>query len=145
MKTTILFIPLLVVLVYFHDVECKKMNMDQIRAAMKGVRKNCQSQIGASSELLDNAAQKGEFPPDPKLQCYIKCILTMSKAMRNDVIRPDIIKNQAELMLAEDISERMKTTIDTCFPGVTSSDPCEAAWQFAKCYYATDSSIYFIP
>ncbi|XP_043504616.1 general odorant-binding protein 72-like [Polistes fuscatus] len=93
------------------------------------------------TELLDNASQKGEFPPDPKLQCYLKCIMTLSKAMRNDEFRPDVMKTQAELMLTEDLSERIKETIDKCFPSITSSDPCEAAWQFAKCYYETDSSV----
>ncbi|KAI4473196.1 hypothetical protein M0802_016262 [Mischocyttarus mexicanus] len=81
------------------------MSIDQIRTAVKSARKTCANQVGASKELLDNAAEKGEFPPDPKLQCYLKCIMTLSKAV------------------------------------ITSSDPCEAAWQFSKCYYETDSSV----
>lgn len=121
------------------------MNMDQIRNVVKSARKTCASQVGASKELLDNASQKGEFPPDPKLQCYFKCVLVLSKAMKNDQLRPEVMKTQAELMLTDDLSERIKVTIDKCFPSITSSDSCEAAWQFAKCYYETDSSIYFIP
>ncbi|XP_015182720.1 PREDICTED: general odorant-binding protein 56d-like [Polistes dominula] len=145
MKATIIFAILIVVLANFHDAESKKMSMEQIRNAVKSARKTCANQAGASKELLDNASQKGEFPPDPKLQCYLKCIMTLSKAMRNDEFRPDVMKTQAELMLTEDLSERIKETIDKCFPSITSSDPCEAAWQFSKCYYETDSSIYFIP
>ncbi|KAL2745766.1 general odorant-binding protein 56d-like [Vespula maculifrons] len=117
------------------------MNMDQIRNVVKSARKTCASQVGASKELLDNASQKGEFPPDPKLQCYFKCVLILSKAMKNDQLRPEVMKTQAELMLTNDLSERIKVTIDKCFPSITSSDSCEAAWQFAKCYYETDSSI----
>lgn len=146
MRAIILLVStLLVGLVYFQDVECKKMDMELIRAAVKGVRKTCQSQVGAPKDLLDNSSQKGEFPPDPKLQCYLKCVMTLSKAMRNDVLRPDVMKTQADLMLNEDLSERVKDAIDVCFPSVTSSDPCEAAWQFAKCWYEKDSTIYFIP
>lgn len=145
MKATILLISVFVVLAIFHNVESKKMNMDQIRNVVKSARKTCASQVGASKELLDNASQKGEFPPDPKLQCYFKCVLVLSKAMKNDQLRPEVMKTQAELMLTDDLSERIKVTIDKCFPSITSSDSCEAAWQFAKCYYETDSSIYFIP
>ncbi|XP_014604975.1 PREDICTED: general odorant-binding protein 56d [Polistes canadensis] len=145
MKAAIIFVILIVVLANFHDAESKKMSMEQIRTAIKSARKTCANQVGASKELLDNASQKGEFPPDPKLQCYFRCIMTLSKAMRNDEFRPDVMKTQAELMLTEDLSERIKETIDKCYPSITSSEPCEAAWQFAKCYYETDSSIYFIP
>ncbi|XP_047361835.1 uncharacterized protein LOC124953878 [Vespa velutina] len=145
MRATILLISLFVVLANVYNVESKKMNMDQIRNVVKSARKTCASQIGASKELLDNAAQKGEFPPDPKLQCYLKCIMVLSKAMKNDQLRPEVMKTQAELMLIEEISERIKETIDKCYPSITSSDACEASWQFAKCYYETDSSIYFIP
>ncbi|XP_046830590.1 uncharacterized protein LOC124429403 [Vespa crabro] len=119
----------------------KKMNIDQIRNVVKSARKTCASQIGASKELLDNAVQKGEFPPDPKLQCYFKCILVLSKAMKNDQLRPEVMKTQVELMLIDEISERIKETIDKCYPSITSSDACEASWQFVKCYYETDSSV----
>ncbi|XP_035740320.1 uncharacterized protein LOC118449626 [Vespa mandarinia] len=145
MRATILLISLFVVLANLYNVESKKMDMDQIRNVVKSARKTCASQIGASKELLDNAAQKGEFPPDPKLQCYLKCIMVLSKAMKNDQLRPEVMKTQAELMLIDEISERIKETIDKCYPSITSSDACEASWQFAKCYYETDSSIYFIP
>ncbi|KAL2719253.1 general odorant-binding protein 72-like [Vespula squamosa] len=102
---------------------------------MKAAARKC-----GALELLDNASQKGEFPPDPKLQCYFKCVLVLSKAMKNDQLRPEVMKTQAELMLTDDLSERIKVTIDKCAPSITSSDSCEAAWQFAKCYYETDSS-----
>lgn len=36
--------------------------------------------------------------------------------MKNDQLRPEVMKTQAELMLTNDLSERIKVTIDKCFP-----------------------------
>lgn len=36
--------------------------------------------------------------------------------MKNDQLRPEVMKTQAELMLSDDLSERIKETIDKCYP-----------------------------
>lgn len=36
--------------------------------------------------------------------------------MKNDQLRPEVMKTQAELMLTDDLSERIKETIDKCYP-----------------------------
>lgn len=117
------------------------MNIAQARKAVAAVRKGCAKKSGASDEIVENAS-KGDFPPDPALQCYLKCLLDKSKATKNDMPDKSIMLQQADIMLNSNIVERFKEVVVICSDAVTSTEPCEAASQFIKCCYETDSSVY---
>lgn len=132
-----------IVLFSFRSTEAK-MTIEQAKKAVAGMRKACAKKSGANDELINNA-NNGEFPPDPKLQCYQKCILDKMKVTKDGMLEMNTMLQQADIMLNSDIVGRIKEVISTCAQQISSTEPCEAAWQFVKCYYEADSSLYFFP
>lgn len=77
--------------------------------------------------------------------CYMKCVLTQTKAMKGDEIMWDFFVKNARVMILDEYFPRITHLVETCKNEVTSTDGCEAAWQFSICTYATDSELYIIP
>ncbi|XP_076172748.1 odorant binding protein 6 [Ptiloglossa arizonensis] len=135
-----LLIALTFVLTTVRDTESKKMTIEEVKAAVKGLRKVCARKNDTPKELLDGQ-HRGEFPKDERLTCYMKCILTTTKSMKNDQIMYDWFLNNARLMLVEEYYDRVESSVTRCREEVTATDGCEVAWEFGKCIYATDPEV----
>ncbi|XP_053972456.1 uncharacterized protein LOC128873140 [Hylaeus volcanicus] len=139
-----LLIAFMLVLITVRDTESKKMTIEEAKKAVKNLRKVCAKKTNAPKELLDGQ-HKGEFPKDEKLMCYMKCVLTTSKTMKNDEIMYDWFINNARLMLMEEYADRVQYAVELCRSKATATEGCELAWQFGKCIYETDSELYLAP
>ncbi|XP_053997019.1 uncharacterized protein LOC128886313 [Hylaeus anthracinus] len=139
-----LLIAFMLVLITVRDTESKKMTIDEAKKTIKNLRKVCSKKTDAPKELLDGQ-HRGEFPKDEKLMCYMKCILTSTKTMKNDEIMYDWFINNARLMLIEEYATRVQHAVELCRSTVTATEGCELAWEFGKCIYATDSELYLAP
>nr|QHN69053.1 odorant binding protein 12 [Sirex noctilio] len=128
-----------VVVISIENVE--SMTRAQIENGMKIMRKVCQPKFGVSNDILD-AAMEGHFPADRALQCYQKCVLGLMKVLKNDKIQLESLLKEIGKILPSDMIERSKEVSIECVPKATSEDACEAAWQFVKCYYETDKTMY---
>ncbi|KAK0163584.1 hypothetical protein PV327_007252 [Microctonus hyperodae] len=131
----------IVILIVFHiqDNEAR-MTMAQVQNAMKPVYKNCVAKSGVSKEMVAKT-HEGEFPPDPKLQCYYACIFRMMKILdSNDKLDINVALKQIDLMLPEPRVIPTKEVSQSCYDKITSTDPCESSWQWTKCCYETNPS-----
>ncbi|XP_043251529.1 uncharacterized protein LOC122396866 isoform X1 [Colletes gigas] len=139
-----LLVAFMVVLMTVKETESKKMTIEDAKKAIKNLRKTCSKKNDTPKELLDGQF-KGEFPKDERLMCYMKCILTSTKTMKNDEILYDWFIKNAHLMLTPEWAERVENTINACKPRVTATDGCEMAWQFGQCVFETDPELYLLP
>ncbi|KAG7197356.1 hypothetical protein KM043_018463 [Ampulex compressa] len=140
----LVLLTVLMAVLHLEEVHGKKMSMEEIKVAVAGLRKYCIKETGAQKSLVVKT-QEGEFPPDPALQCYLKCVLESMKGIRKDALQEELLLRQSDLMINDDIAPPIKAGISKCAKEATSSDICELAWQFAKCYYAYDPELYFFP
>lgn len=128
------------------NAESKKMSFEQIREALGPVRKLCIERVKVDPKMIDEA-NKGNFVPDRKLQCYFKCMLVMTKVMTKDdeVIQMAFVRN-AQLMLLDELVEPVIKAFQHCQNvAIQEIEGCELAYQMAKCYYEYDSSLVFYP
>nr|AQN78384.1 odorant-binding protein 6 [Meteorus pulchricornis]AQN78388.1 odorant-binding protein 10 [Meteorus pulchricornis] len=117
----------------------------QIRESMKPIGDACIPETGVCEEMLAKT-QQGEFPADPELQCYYACVFRMMEVMNgNDQIDTDMVMDKIDAMLPEDLAQRVKENSKICFSKITSNDLCVMSWEFTKCFYELDSSLFFFP
>nr|UEN71168.1 odorant-binding protein 3 [Gregopimpla kuwanae] len=120
------------------------MTMEQMENAAKGFRNVCQPKTGADPAILEGM-KRGEFPPDPKFQCYTKCVMTMLKSLKNGKPVLETLLKQINIMMPTDMHERTSAVARNCVTLDFNEDPCVAAWQFVKCQYETDPGVFFFP
>ena len=142
--SVILLVALTLVFLAVRNAESKKLTIEEAKKTIKNLRKVCAKKNDTPKELLDGQ-HRGEFPKEQSLMCYMRCILTTTKTMKNDVIMFDWFINNARLMLEEQYIPRVEHLVETCRSQVTATEGCEVAWQFGKCAFETDSELYLAP
>ncbi|EFN77139.1 hypothetical protein EAI_07002 [Harpegnathos saltator] len=62
-------------------------------------------------------ANKGNFVPDRKLQCYFKCMMVMTKTMsKDDKVQRQSFTRTVQIMLEEKYVEPVLKAIEHCGP-----------------------------
>ncbi|XP_043285564.1 uncharacterized protein [Venturia canescens] len=140
---TFLMVAGLLVILNFSETEAR-MTLPQLRNAVKGLAKGCINKSGVSQEMLA-LARKGDFQDDHPLQCYYLCIYGQMKIAKDGVLLLDVMYKNMDMMMPLDMIERSKEVALKCFNEMDSDDACVRSWQFTKCYWDTDQSIFFIP
>nr|UEN71167.1 odorant-binding protein 2 [Gregopimpla kuwanae] len=125
-------------------LKSKRMTVPQLRNALKGMAKTCLSKTGVDPGIAA-ATRKGEFPPDPKLQCYFLCVFGQMKILKEGKLSLDSINKQIDAVMVTDVIARAKEVSAGCYDSADSTEFCEHSWQFIKCFFETDQSIYFFP
>ncbi|THK33083.1 general odorant-binding protein 69a [Diachasma alloeum] len=146
MKSGILLgLAILLVAQSFENAEAK-MTIPQVTNMLMPMRKTCIQKTGASADLVD-APKTGPMPDDPSLKCYYSCLLKMVKVVTKEGLPnyENMVKQMDMMLPADDLTARLKDVINLCAPKVTSTEPCEANWQFIKCFYETDKNVCFFP
>ncbi|XP_014221521.1 general odorant-binding protein 83a-like [Trichogramma pretiosum] len=140
------FTCLMVLLVVQHYplVQCKKMNIEELKGFTKPLTKTCKTKTGISEATLAQIAKR-EFPPDPVLKCYFRCIAQMGKMMdkKGNLILENMIK-QVELLIVDDISPRVKSVFTECFGEMTAEESCQLAFDFIMCIERIDQELNII-
>ncbi|XP_076382365.1 general odorant-binding protein 72-like isoform X1 [Megalopta genalis] len=125
--------------------ESKKMTLEEAKNSVIHLKKPCQKKTNVTEELLDGL-QKGEFPRDERLMCFMKCILTATKSMRHDEVQYDWILRNARLMLEEKYLPRVEHVVEVCRERVPATlNGCEIAWELGKCVWDVDSELILDP
>nr|ALG36140.1 odorant binding protein 7 [Sclerodermus sp. MQW-2015] len=126
-----------------HRADCA-MTLEQMEKVAKGFRNNCMSKTGADSAAVDGI-KKGQFPDDHNVKCYAYCIMKVMRTMNDANIDKDMLIKQIEIFFPEDLQARLKATTEKCVPQATSSDKCEAAYQYVQCTQQADPDAFFFP
>ncbi|KAJ1528312.1 hypothetical protein ONE63_006734 [Megalurothrips usitatus] len=104
--------------------EDQKQLMGQLREA-------CMGETGVDAAALDGCLS-GNFPDDPKLKCYMKCVYQQMTVMDDDgMVDADMMLT----MLPEDIQPKAEGILNAC-KDVHGADACDNAMLFNKCLYA---------
>nr|ASA40280.1 OBP6 [Trichogramma japonicum] len=142
----VVFACLMVLLVAQHHlpVQCKKMNIEELKGFSKPLTKSCKTKTGISEVILAQVAKR-EFADDPVLKCYFKCIAQMGKMMdkKGNLILENMLK-QVELLIIEELSPRVKKVFTQCFEEMTVKEPCQLAFDFIMCIERTDQELNII-
>ncbi|KAL6267323.1 hypothetical protein P5V15_000398 [Pogonomyrmex californicus] len=145
MKGDGIFLISLVLIVILHNVESKRMSFDEIKEALQPIKKICIDRVKVDPKLIENA-NKGNFVPDRKLQCYFKCMMLMTKVMKNDKIVEQALVQIAEIMLLEELLDPVMKAISNCRDTTLKPmEGCELAYEVTKCYYDYDPTLRFYP
>ncbi|XP_029678283.1 general odorant-binding protein 69a-like isoform X1 [Formica exsecta] len=132
-----------VLIANLQNTESKRMSLDEIKIALLPVREVCIERVSVNPKMIDDA-NNGNFVPDRKLQCYYKCLLLMTKVMKNDQIIEKALHNIVQFMLNEDLASPVENAIKHCQPIMSKSiDGCELAYETVKCFYDSNSLILF--
>ncbi|XP_031841764.2 odorant binding protein 6 [Nomia melanderi] len=142
--SVILVAALMLVLATIRSAESKKVTLDEAKNTVKNLRKPCAKKTDAPKDLLDGQ-HRGEFPKDERLMCYMKCILTTTKTIKNDEVQYEWFIKNARLMLEEKYVPRVEHVVEVCRNKVTAKEGCEVAWEFGVCVWETDSELYIAP
>ncbi|XP_058803694.1 general odorant-binding protein 72-like [Phymastichus coffea] len=136
----------LVIIVIMHKTVDSKMTIDQIKNTMKPYKNKCLRVTGVDPDIVEGT-KSGNFPSDPKLMCFTKCIYNMMKVIKNDDLSLKEIFKTVDLMVPDEYVPQMKKIIEDCLgkANTKTSDLCEKSWLLSKCFYESDSSLYFFP
>nr|ANT46043.1 odorant-binding protein 14 [Microplitis mediator] len=119
--------------------------VEQIESMMKPLGNNCVSKVGLSPELQE-ANRKKEFPEEKPFMCYLHCLARVTKVFdKNNQIDLEGTLKQVRLVMPDHLVEGSVKAYTVCSRAAISEDPCEKAFQYAKCYYETDAPSYFYP
>ncbi|KAG7197355.1 hypothetical protein KM043_018462 [Ampulex compressa] len=140
----LVLLTILMAVLHVEEVHGRKMSLEEIKEAIIGLRKYCIKETGAQRSLVLKT-HEGEFPPDPALQCYLKCLLESMKGIRKGALQEETMLRQSDLMLHDDVAPIVKAAISQCVKQVTGSNDCELSWQFLKCSYELNPQLYFFP
>ncbi|OXU19762.1 hypothetical protein TSAR_009702 [Trichomalopsis sarcophagae] len=144
MKLTLQLIALVSLVAIFKTTE-SKMTMDQIKNTLKPFKNSCIKKISPDVAMVE-ATKSGQFPEDATLMCFLKCVLSMMKVMKNGEILLPSIMQQIDIMMPDEYVETMKEICTNCYEmSLKVDDGCEKAYVFVKCYYNTNSELYFFP
>ncbi|XP_076547040.1 odorant binding protein 9 isoform X1 [Osmia lignaria lignaria] len=94
------------------------------------IRKDCRRESKVSWAAL-RRMKSGDFEQDdPRLKCYLKCFMARNGILDSD---GEINVQRALRHLPRSLQDSSRKLFNTCksVPGI---DPCDKAFQIAKCY-----------
>ncbi|XP_033210140.1 general odorant-binding protein 56d-like isoform X2 [Belonocnema kinseyi] len=122
----------------------KKMDINALRKATMGLKPGCVKASGVAEELADGVT-RGEYPPDPNLMCYLKCLLQKLKGVKNGKISVEMMTAQTRAIVEESVADQIISAINACGHFTDQEDICKAAYDYSKCYWEFDRTVCFFP
>lgn len=145
MQTIFLLFVAFLSAVNLHYAESKRLSFEEIREALQPIKKLCIERTRVDPKLVEDA-NKGKWVPERRHQCYYKCILLMTKAMKNDEIMAEQFVRVVETMLLEELVDPVMNAMVHCAPIATQPlEACELAYSLAKCFYDYDPAMVIYP
>ncbi|XP_058803693.1 uncharacterized protein LOC131671347 [Phymastichus coffea] len=147
MKVHVAIAILVVTSTHFESMVCaKKMNIAEIKEALKPISRSCKTKTGLSDELLAGT-MNGLWPRDRSLMCYFKCAAVTLKLMTKEgELTISNINKQLNMLIADELVPRVKEILESCLATVIkSNDACEFAFDMMVCSYNIDPELYFLP
>nr|WJN66527.1 odorant-binding protein 5 [Leptocybe invasa] len=144
MKLLIQITAFVLILLVSENVNAK-MTMDQIKNTLKPFKTSCLKKTGVDADLVEGT-KAGHFPEERSLMCFTKCVMQMMKVAKNGEILVNAMMQQVDLMMPDEyVDEMKKIIIDCANEASTKEDACEVTFTFVKCFYRSNSDLYFFP
>ncbi|XP_046743568.1 general odorant-binding protein 83a-like isoform X2 [Diprion similis] len=114
----------------------KSMADDGLAEMMKMLHDTCVGETGVAEDVVI-AAKAGNFAEDPKLKCFMLCLL-------NEVSAFDDGEIDIETLIAiipESMAAQVEPIIRNCGV-IKGSDDCDTAFLTNKCWYNENPALY---
>ncbi|XP_012281356.1 general odorant-binding protein 83a isoform X2 [Orussus abietinus] len=99
--------------------------------ARADIRRECRKQSGVSWAALKKLKAGDLEVTDAKLKCYVKCFM-----QKNGLVSEtgDVDVEKAVKHFPENLQKDARNVLRRCVDRPKSTEPCEKAFQVAKCY-----------
>nr|ALS03857.1 odorant-binding protein 9 [Ectropis obliqua] len=114
---------------------------DEMNEIIQTIHDACVGNTGVSEEDITNC-ENGIFKEDPKLKCYMFCLLEESSLADEDgVVDYDMLLS----LIPEEYYDRTSKMILGCkHEDAPGKDKCQSAFDVHKCSYQKDPDLYFL-
>nr|QGH51242.1 putative odorant binding protein 6 [Conopomorpha sinensis] len=106
---------------------------------MKMLRDNCGEESGVDITIVEKINEGMDMTPDPKLKCYMKCIMETAGMMSEGVVDVEAIL----AMLPEEFSKKNAHLFEKCGTQ-KGSDDCDTAYRTQECWQKANKAEYFL-
>nr|UDM59898.1 putative odorant binding protein 11 [Corcyra cephalonica] len=114
--------------------------MDEEMAELaKMLHDNCGEEVGVDLSLVDKVNAGADLMPDPKLKCYIKCIMETAGMMSDGEMDVEAVLG----LLPEDLSKKNGDLLRTCGTK-KGADDCDTAYLTQVCWQKGNKADYFL-
>jgi hypothetical protein len=115
------------------------MDEEMAELAKMMLHDNCGAETDVDLSLVDKVNAGAALMPDPKLKCYIKCIMETAGMMTDGVMDVDAVL----ALLPEDMRRRNEADFRRCGT-VTGADHCDTAFLTQVCWQTSNKADYFL-
>uniref|UniRef100_A0A0K8TUT3 Antennal Binding Protein X n=1 Tax=Epiphyas postvittana TaxID=65032 RepID=A0A0K8TUT3_EPIPO len=114
--------------------------MDEEMAELaKMLHDNCGEETGADLSLVDKVNAGADLMPDPKLKCYIKCIMETAGMLTDGEVDVEAVI----ALLPEDMAAKNGPALRKCGTQ-KGADDCDTAFLTQVCWQTANKAEYFL-
>nr|AGM38607.1 odorant binding protein [Chilo suppressalis] len=114
--------------------------MDEEMAELaKMLHDNCGEETGADLSLVDKVNAGADLMPDPKLKCYLKCIMETAGMMTEGVVDVEAVL----ALLPDDMRAKNEQNLRGCGTQ-KGADHCDTAFLTQLCWQKANKADYFL-
>lgn len=112
---------------------------DEMAELAKMLHDNCGEETGADLSLVDKVNAGADLMPDPKLKCYIKCIMETAGMLTDGEVDVEAVI----ALLPEDMAKKNGDTLRACGTQ-KGADDCDTAFLTQVCWQKANKAEYFL-
>ncbi|XP_073963208.1 general odorant-binding protein 69a-like [Choristoneura fumiferana] len=112
---------------------------DEMAELAKMLHDNCGEETGVDLSLVDKVNAGADLMPDPKLKCYIKCIMETAGMLTDGEVDVEAVI----ALLPEDMAKKNGDTLRGCGTQ-KGADDCDTAFLTQVCWQKTNKAEYFL-
>ncbi|CAG9794942.1 unnamed protein product [Diatraea saccharalis] len=112
---------------------------EEMAELAKMLHDNCGEESGVDLSLVDKVNAGADLMPDPKLKCYIKCIMETAGMMSEGEIDIEAVL----AMLPEDLKTKNEGSLRGCGTQ-KGADDCDTAFLTQVCWQKANKADYFL-
>ncbi|XP_026754073.1 general odorant-binding protein 69a [Galleria mellonella] len=112
---------------------------DDMAELIKMVHDSCGEETGVDFGLVDKVNAGADLMPDPKLKCYIKCLMVTGGMMSDGEVDIDAVLT----LLPENIGKKNEPLLRGCGTK-KGADDCDTAFLTQVCWQNANKADYFL-
>ncbi|XP_068625448.1 general odorant-binding protein 69a-like [Battus philenor] len=112
---------------------------DEMAELARMLRENCVEETGVDMALLDAINTGAAITPDPKLKCYMKCVMETAGMMTDGVVDVEAVV----AIMPDDMRRKNEAPVRGC-GSPSGADACDTAYLTQTCWQRANPNDYFL-
>ncbi|KAM3955091.1 general odorant-binding protein 69a [Aphomia sociella] len=112
---------------------------EEMEELAKMLHDNCGEEVGVDLSLVDKVNAGADLMPDPKLKCYIKCIMETAGMMSDGEMDVEAVL----AIMPEELSKKNAAALRACGTK-KGADDCDTAFLTQVCWQNSNKADYFL-